>query len=227
MNTFSINEASKKAAYKAAGFKELQEIFEDNGTVILSSGVIRKTLTTKYNFTEGQAAGTIRRATIKKLLFAAGNSEYIYNIDFPHSVAEYITATTDNTQHDAPEETINMEDDSSIDLFVSKNILDMVNNMGTNIDIINMSTDTLLTLQKVLLSIKQFGLGQVIDIDGTKLQITEICDEGILMNMRDNFDDCINNIQKDINITDIDANALALVHLKLTILNELKNAINI
>ena len=46
----------------------MQEIFEDNGTVILSSSVIRKTLATKYNFTEGQAAGTIRRATIKKLL---------------------------------------------------------------------------------------------------------------------------------------------------------------
>ena len=27
MRTFSINEASKEAAYKAAGFKELQEIF--------------------------------------------------------------------------------------------------------------------------------------------------------------------------------------------------------
>jgi len=90
MKTFSINQATTDAAFKQAGFTELKEIFNNAGTVQLSSGAIRKALIDNYNFTEGQAAGTIRRACLKKLLFSIGNAEYMFNIDFPHSVAPYI-----------------------------------------------------------------------------------------------------------------------------------------
>lgn len=91
MRTFSINEATTQAAFKQAGFSEIREIFENAGTTQLSSNKIRSALIEKYNFTTGQAAGALKRACQKQLLFAIGNAEYVYNIDFPHSIASYIS----------------------------------------------------------------------------------------------------------------------------------------
>lgn len=90
MRTFSFNQAATEAAYKQAGFTEIRKIFEDAGSIQLSSNYIRNALINNFNFTQGQASGALRRAHLKQLLFHVGNAEYMYNIDFPHSVASYI-----------------------------------------------------------------------------------------------------------------------------------------
>ncbi|MBO5435135.1 hypothetical protein J6A31_04865 [bacterium] len=94
MRAFSINTATKEAAYKAAGFSQIKEVFDEKGDVILSTTDIRTICKDKYGFTEGQVSGAIRRACEKQLLFPLGNATYIYNIDFPFGVAPYISNGT-------------------------------------------------------------------------------------------------------------------------------------
>ena len=95
MKTFSINTATTQAAFKQAGFTEIREIFTAANTIQLSSNFIRHKLMSDYAFTEGQAAGSLRRACLKTLLFAVGNAEYMINIDFPNGIAPYINNSGD------------------------------------------------------------------------------------------------------------------------------------
>lgn len=85
MQTFSLNEISKEAAFKPSGFSEIRELFETRKAAHLSSGEIRQFLRDNYDFSEGKASGAIKRACDKGLLRSAGNAEYIYNPFYPES----------------------------------------------------------------------------------------------------------------------------------------------
>lgn len=165
MRTFSINEATKEAAFKAAGFSELREIYQNEGTLKLSSKSIRDSLMNDYGFSAGQASGTLRRACVKKLLFSVGNAEYVYNIDFPLGTAPYID--NPNVSISTATSLLHAED-STCKTFLQKTLYKMFHAMGQGIgNIVDLwsSRSELSILHNALASLSQIEVSADISYD--------------------------------------------------------------
>lgn len=138
MISFSVNDMTKEAAFKASGFSELRDIFSESRTLRMSSGDIRAALIKDYGFTEGKAAGAVRRAAQKGLLHCVGNAEYVYNIDFPNSTATYISE---------PDKTVSVPEgdlfgsESKYRMRITASLSDMFMAMGQDIDIVTLQNE--------------------------------------------------------------------------------------
>lgn len=204
MMTFSLNDATKEAAFRAAGFTELSDIFNDNGTVKMTYGELRKALIEKYDFTDGQIAGTIRRACKKQLIFAVGNAEYILNLDFPFGVSNYITGDeSSDTEFSAGEESEAEISDNTL-YRIKSVLLDMVEEIATSNDFTSASVDDLINIRKLCLLLKKE---------------TENAETRALLNTVD-YQSIVNNINNDDTINDI-------VNIMDSFLDTANNSINI
>ena len=183
MRTFSINEATTQAAFKQAGFSEIREIFENAGTTQLSSNKIRSALIEKYNFTTGQAAGTLKRACQKQLLFAIGNAEYVYNIDFPHAIAPYIS------------ESDFLDDDSDdSDNNISNNISDnaSINNIENILLDFNISLTKTIYAAGLISDVFKYDINDILQYHKLLTALQTIADS-ILQNDKSLLSDFVNN----------------------------------
>ena len=185
MRTFSINEATTQAAFKQAGFSEIREIFENAGTTQLSSNKIRSALIEKYNFTTGQAAGTLKRACQKQLLFAIGNAEYVYNIDFPHSIAPYISKSG----------ILDDDSDDSDDLNISNNISDnaSINNTENILLDFNISLTKTIYAAGLISDVFKYDINDILQYHKLLTALQTIADS-ILQNDKSLLSDFVNNI---------------------------------
>lgn len=185
MRTFSINEATTQAAFKQAGFSEIREIFENEGTTQLSSNKIRSALIEKYNFTTGQAAGTLKRACQKQLLFAIGNAEYVYNIDFPHAIAPYISKS-------------GILDDDSDNLNISDNISDDISDNASINNAENILLDFNISLTKTIYAaglisdIFKYDINDILQYHKLLTALQTIADS-VLQNDKSLLSDFVNN----------------------------------
>lgn len=212
MKTFSINEATTEAAFKAAGFSELRAIFQDKSTLTLSSNDIRKSLMKDYNFTEGQASGTIRRACDKQLLFAAGNAEYIFNIDFPHAVADYITGKN-NFPHD--EESIFENENKTNHINDIKNeIIDLINNVAKGINISEVSVEDLILFRETLIKMKECVLNDSINLNTDTIcsNFSNIKYTTLPTMVADTIQSYVHGLEEELNILDMTEEEMLEIH---------------
>ena len=227
MKTFSLNELSVKAAFKPVGFTELKNIFEKSGNLCLSSGVIRRELRNAYNFTEGQASGTIRRAISKGLLISVGNSEYLYNVKYPeldsaNDMDSSYTPDFDNTSDILRNSLPPFYDMTDFIAFAKANILSAVEAAGCAVNIFSTDDANIISFKEFLTCVKSFvssdDIGNV-DLSAIMACWSKVNDDTLRKDFAEHVKASANDVKSRINLLTIKKNEILWVYTAFSVLS--------